>query len=85
MEVCDAGELYDIIEYFRPGALHNWEAMGGHELYQTVALQGRCTGLVTVASEQPGTLLRVRVVCALFIQTVAHEAIFATVVQPCAL
>lgn len=52
MEVCHAGELYDIIEYFRPGALYNWEAMGGHELYQTVALQGRCTGLVTVASEQ---------------------------------
>ena len=25
--------------------------MSGHELYQTVALQGRCTGLVTVASE----------------------------------
>ncbi|KAK9864545.1 hypothetical protein WJX84_003217 [Apatococcus fuscideae] len=49
--VINNGELYDIIEFFKPGALYDWEAMSGHELYQNVALQGRCTGLVTVASD----------------------------------
>lgn len=50
------GELYDLIAISQ-SADDLADSMSAHELYMHVALQGRCSGLVTVTRALPSNML----------------------------